>query len=101
VYQFACLFEVETTLFTPSSNFWGNDAGSSEVLNSESFNFSGCELSGRPVSGVFEHTFDHLCRPHCHKLSALDKAWNGQFERENLPLRWIQLTLVFIQLFNP
>jgi len=51
---------------------------SSGELNFESFNFSGCGFSDRPVSGVSGHTFDHLCRPHCHKLSALDKAWNGR-----------------------
>ena len=74
MYWFACLFEVEKTFFTPSSNFWENDARSSRVLNLESFNFSSCGLSDWPVSRVFEHTFDHLCCPHCDKLSALDKA---------------------------
>jgi len=51
---------------------------SSGELNFESFNFSACWFSDRPVSGVFGRTFDHLCRPHCHKLSALDKAWSGR-----------------------
>ena len=51
---------------------------SSEVLNFEPFDLSGCGLSDLPENGVFVHTFDHLCRPHCHKLSALDEAWSGR-----------------------
>ena len=73
---------------------------SSGELNFESFNFSGCQFSDRLVSGVPGHTFDHLRRPHSHKLSALDKAWNGRFERETLPLQRMRLTLGFIQLFD-
>ena len=73
---------------------------SSGELNFESFNFSARKFSDRLVSGVPGHTFDHLRRPHSHKLSALDKAWNGQFEQENLSFRWMRLTLGFIQLFD-
>ena len=68
------LLETEKTFFTPSSNFWENAARSSGVLSLEYFNFSGYGLSDQSVSGVLEHTFDHICCSHCNELPTLDQA---------------------------